>query len=214
MTTPTREQAQAIIARMDALQNPRRYGYAHPGPELEAINEQLGKWCGANKPSDVREDMRAVADACGPDFICGLSDGSLLAWGGERVIGREIVIIPAKPVTLDLANANDEAKPQQAMVSIFTEGAPTLVCTLSSFFAENSDGLMSEDLQELFQAFADGRPWHCGGGAAAEFVVKLYEPYDEDSSWAQITCPDYEHHGTGPGQIRGFGCQTCRQVPL
>ena len=58
--------------------------------ELATLNEQLGEWHGTGAP---REDLQETAELIGPDYICAIDDGSILAWGADRAIGREIVII-------------------------------------------------------------------------------------------------------------------------
>lgn len=66
-----------------------------------------------------------------------------------------------------------------AIVSIYTEAGHE-TSELGAFFTANADGFMSEDLQYIFAQFAEGKPVVLGGGAAELFVVKLYEPGDED----------------------------------
>ena len=48
-----------------------------------------------------------------------------------------------------------------------------------------------------------GKPYLLGGGA----IVKPYRPGDENVTWEQISCPDYDHHGPD-------GCRSCGQQPL
>ena len=84
-------EARAIIERMDAVQDMSAFDEREErGEELRAIDEQLGEWCGEGQ---AREDLRATADAIGSDYICALEEGSILAWGADRVICRQIVII-------------------------------------------------------------------------------------------------------------------------
>lgn len=44
----------------------------------------------------------------------------------------------------------------------------------------DSQDFCSEELSEIFSAWSEGRLYYGGGGAAAAWAVKLYEPYDED----------------------------------
>jgi hypothetical protein len=87
----TLAQADAIIERMNAVQ--QLVGFDNKEAreeELRAINEELGQWFGEGQP---RADLSETALAIGADYICALADGSILAWGADRAIGREIVII-------------------------------------------------------------------------------------------------------------------------
>ena len=45
----------------------------------------------------------------------------------------------------------------------------------------------SEELSSVFRAWSDGRLHYGGGGAAAAWAVKLYEPYDEQlDPWSDV----------------------------
>lgn len=91
--TVTIKEVHAIITRMDAVQELSAFHDREALAEkLGAINEQLGTWCGEG---EVREELRETSYAIGPDYICALEDGSILAWGRDRVIGRELYIIDA-----------------------------------------------------------------------------------------------------------------------
>jgi len=57
-----------------------------------AAEEELGSYCGTGTPYD--DD---AAEQIGPDYICALDTGEIVAWGGDYVIcpgvdGRKIVV--------------------------------------------------------------------------------------------------------------------------
>lgn len=58
-----------------------------------AALEALGSYMGAGEPADADQ-----AEALGPDYICAMDDGRIVAWGADIVIapgvsGREIIIL-------------------------------------------------------------------------------------------------------------------------
>lgn len=87
----TIKEAKAIVARMNAAQELTAfYEREALAEELEAINVQLGDWCGEGTP---RADLAEIDHTLGPDYICALENGSILAWGRDRAIGRELIIV-------------------------------------------------------------------------------------------------------------------------
>lgn len=58
-----------------------------------AALEALGDYMGVGEPADAEQ-----AEALGPDYICALDDGRIVAWGAEIAIapgvsGREIITL-------------------------------------------------------------------------------------------------------------------------
>jgi hypothetical protein len=79
------------------------------------------------------------------------------------------------------------------MLSIFWPQGPGIITTIGEYFAQNE--FCSEELDEIFEAFARCRPYVGGGGAAVAFAVKRYEPGDEKRTMEQAL--DLEPPGRG-----------------
>lgn len=57
-----------------------------------AALEELGAYMGTGEPADAER-----AEELGPDYVCAMDDGRIVAWGAEYVIrpsvtGREIIV--------------------------------------------------------------------------------------------------------------------------
>ena len=88
----TRQMVQERQEKVDAaLERFNETTSADVADELSMIDsETVGQWAGTGRH---REGLERTARKIGPDYICALDDGSILAWGAEGLLGRDVVII-------------------------------------------------------------------------------------------------------------------------
>lgn len=90
--TPSIEPEPAILtmAMLDDIRE--RLASADDAVASEALDE-IGGYAGTGTPADEGEAIE-----CGPDYICALDDGRVVAWGSEYVrrpgaVGRKVIVL-------------------------------------------------------------------------------------------------------------------------